>query len=71
MTSNAELDEETLRHDAAAHSRAARNEVVTEDYAAKRFVERHGEDLRYCHSTGAWFRWNTRIWAREETGLAF
>lgn len=67
----AEMDEEALRQDREAQPRAMPNDVVTEDWAAKKFAERHGDDLRYCHSTGSWFRWNSRIWAKEQTGLAF
>jgi putative DNA primase/helicase len=47
------------------------NDIVTEDSAALRFVQRHGQDLRYCHSTGAWFRWNTVFWVKDQTRLAF
>lgn len=47
------------------------NDIVTEDSAALQFVELHGEDLRYCHSTGAWFRWNGQFWAQDQVGVAF
>lgn len=47
------------------------NDVITEDSAAMQFVDLHGDDLRFCHSTGAWFRWNGVIWARDETGTAY
>src|SRR6266404_2980911 len=47
------------------------NDIVTEDSAAVQFVEQHGEDLRYCHSTGAWFRWNGVYWSKDQTGIAF
>jgi putative DNA primase/helicase len=47
------------------------NDIVTEDSAAVRFVELHGDNLRYCHSTGAWFRWNGSVWAKDQTGAAF
>jgi putative DNA primase/helicase len=47
------------------------NDIVTEDSAALQFVEEHGEQLRYCHSTGSWFRWNGQLWMRDETHLAF
>jgi putative DNA primase/helicase len=46
------------------------NDIVTEDSAAVEFVEQHGNDLRYCHSTGAWFRWNGVYWAKNQTGIA-
>jgi putative DNA primase/helicase len=47
------------------------NDIVTEDSAALEFVDRHGDALRYCHSTGAWFRWNTVFWQKDQTGIAF
>jgi putative DNA primase/helicase len=71
VKTNADLDDEAMRQDAKAPPRGKPNDVVTEDSAARSFVERYGNDLRYCHSTGAWFRWNGRTWTRERTGLAF
>jgi putative DNA primase/helicase len=47
------------------------NDIVTEDSAAVEFVERHGDALRFCHSTGAWFRFNGVTWQRDQTGIAF
>jgi putative DNA primase/helicase len=47
------------------------NDIVTEDSAAALFVEQHGDDLRYCHSSGGWFRWNGQIWRRDQTAIAF
>jgi putative DNA primase/helicase len=47
------------------------NDIVTEDSAALRFVERRGQDLRYCHSTGKWYRWNTAFWVIDQTRVAF
>ncbi|MCC8961724.1 hypothetical protein H8A95_05160 [Bradyrhizobium sp. Pear76] len=65
------MDEEALRQEREAYPRSMPNDVVTEDSAARQFVERFGENLRFCHSTGAWFRWNSRAWAKEQTGIAF
>jgi putative DNA primase/helicase len=50
---------------------ALRNFIITEDSAATDFVERHGEDLRYCHTTGTWFIFDTTHWQEDETGKAF
>jgi putative DNA primase/helicase len=50
---------------------ALANDIVTEDSAALQFIEDHQDDLRYCHSTDTWFRWNGIIWRRDETHLAF
>jgi putative DNA primase/helicase len=47
------------------------NDIVTEDSAAVEFVELHCDDLRYCHSSGKWFRWNGVIWEKDDTGIAF
>jgi putative DNA primase/helicase len=47
------------------------NHMVTEDYAATEFVERHGQYLRYCHTTGSWFVFKTTHWQKDETGEVF
>jgi putative DNA primase/helicase len=47
------------------------NDIVTEDSAALDFVERHHDALRYCHSSGAWFKWNGVFWQKDQTGIAF
>jgi putative DNA primase/helicase len=47
------------------------NDIVTEDSAALQFVETHGNDLRFCHATGAWFVWNGVYWQRNRKHLAF
>lgn len=44
------------------------NDVPTEDSAALAFVERHGENVRFCHSTGSWFVWNGVTWKPDQTG---
>jgi putative DNA primase/helicase len=44
---------------------------LTEDAVASTFAEKYRSQLRYCHDTGDWFRWNGQIWARENTALAF
>ena len=43
----------------------------TEDGFALAFADRHKNELRYCHSTGSWFRWTEVRWEREQTKLAF
>jgi putative DNA primase/helicase len=47
------------------------NDIVTEDSAAQMFVERYSEQIRYCHSTGAWFRWTGVRWQRDLTGSTY
>lgn len=47
---------------------ALRNFIITEDSAATEFIERHGEDLRYCHTTGAWFTFNGVYWGKDDVG---
>ena len=47
------------------------NDIVTEDSAAKQFVELHGDKIRYCHSHGKWFHWNGFYWEINDTSLAF
>jgi P4 family phage/plasmid primase-like protien len=45
--------------------------IITEDRVAAALVHRYGNDLRYCHHAGKWYRWNSSIWQREDTKLAF
>jgi putative DNA primase/helicase len=47
------------------------NDVISEDSAAQAFVEEHGRELRFCHSSGRWYRWNGQIWKQDETHKAF
>ena len=47
------------------------NIILTEDWVANRFVKECGHVLRYCHSTGLWFKWDDNIWRKQETRLAF
>ena len=47
------------------------NDIVTEDSAAVLFIERFGDDIRFCHSTGAWFVWKIVRWQRDLTGSVF
>lgn len=44
---------------------------LTEHSAALAFTRRHQQNLRYCHTTGAWFVWDGTRWAKNETRLAF
>jgi putative DNA primase/helicase len=47
------------------------DDIVTEDAAARRFAELFVGRLRYCHDTGAWFKWDGAIWRKSRTGEAF
>ena len=44
---------------------------LTEDGIATAFAEQYRNCLRYCHDTGSWFAWDSNIWRREGTMLAF
>ena len=48
-----------------------KNDIVTEDAAALRFVEEYADRLRFCHDTGRWFHWTGNIWEQNRTGVAF
>jgi putative DNA primase/helicase len=56
---------------AARSRRHANGPDPTEDAIATIFAEKYRAELRYCHDTGDWFRWNGNIWQRETTSLAF
>ena len=66
-TPTSKQDEPPLRRNSvtAAHS------FVTEDWVALAFTRAHRDDLRFCHTAGAWFRWTGAIWRKEVTRLAF
>jgi putative DNA primase/helicase len=42
-------------------------EHLTDLGNARRFVELHGRDIRYCHPERAWYVWDGRRWQRDET----
>jgi putative DNA primase/helicase len=46
------------------------NYIITEDSAATEFVERHGQDVRYCHTSGSWFIFKNTHWREDEVGEA-
>src|ERR1700704_5158898 len=47
------------------------DDIITEDSAAVRFIKQHGEQLRFCHSSGRWFRWNGFVWSIDKKGIPF
>jgi putative DNA primase/helicase len=67
----ADRDKPSPEGEQRAEGRAPANDIVTEDSAAVLFVEQYGNDLRFCHSTGAWFRWQLTSWSQDRTGIAF
>ena len=44
---------------------------LTEDGIALAFTAAFHNDLRYCHTTGAWFEWSGKAWRRDERKRAF
>jgi len=44
---------------------------LTEDSIAAVFADRFKDDLRYCHHTGTWYRWQNEGWRKEDTRLPF
>lgn len=44
---------------------------LTEDAVALAFAERHRDELRYCHSSGAWYVWVGTHWRQNGDGIAF
>jgi P4 family phage/plasmid primase-like protien len=44
---------------------------LTEHGIATVFTQRHRDDLRFCHTAGAWYIWTGTHWAKDETRLAF
>ena len=44
---------------------------LTEDGIALAFTAAFHDQLRYCHTTGAWFEWSGKAWRRDERKRAF
>lgn len=44
---------------------------LTEHGVALIFAQRREHDLRFCHTSGAWFHWTGTHWRRNRTKLAF
>jgi putative DNA primase/helicase len=47
---------------AAAAGGSLSNDIVTEDNVARRFAELYEGALRFCHDTGAWFKFDGNLW---------
>ncbi len=44
---------------------------ITQDDLAMDFIDKYGDDIRYCHTVGKWYQWNGIYWQPQETNLAF
>lgn len=44
---------------------------LTEHGVALAFAKRHDADLRYCHTSGIWYRWQGVRWVPDQTRKAF
>lgn len=47
------------------------DDLLTEDWAALQFAERHRGKLLYCHDMGRWHLWTGAAWKPNRTGVAF
>lgn len=50
---------------------AEEGDSISEDWVARKFGLSYGPEFIYCHSTGAWFRFDGSIWRYQETPIAF
>jgi P4 family phage/plasmid primase-like protien len=41
--------------------------VYSDRWLSRRFIEKHGDEVRYCGGLGGWLRWDGRCWRRDET----
>lgn len=55
----------------ATRARSPSNDVSTHDSVAISFATERGDDLKFCYSTGSWYRWTGVMWVRDETRLTF
>lgn len=64
------LADATAAWTASSSSRSvtALRDALTDLGNAERLVERHGAELRYCAALDAWYVWDGRRWAKDETG---
>lgn len=65
----AEIDA-LLADDAEDTKQLARGYDLTEDGVIRAFSDRHDGELLFDHTAGAWFRFGSHRWVREETLLA-
>lgn len=56
---------------ATAPLKLKKGQELSEDSLSLEFERRHANDLRYCHTAGAWYVWDGSRWKREGTRLAF
>ena len=47
------------------------DDIVTEDNVTIQFAKLYDGVLRFCHDTGAWFKFDGNLWQQNRTGLAF
>lgn len=47
------------------------SELLTEDWAARLYAQRHAGKLLYCHETGSWYGWNGAVWQPDRLQGAF
>ena len=50
---------------------APTSDLLTEDWAAQTFAQRHAGQLLFCHDSGAWHEWTGAAWAPNRTQVAF
>jgi putative DNA primase/helicase len=50
-------------------SSVSSNFPLTEMGNAERFVERHGQGLRYCHTWKTWLHFDGKRWVEDESGI--
>lgn len=65
-----DLTNEAFLHDGSSAS-ADGQVALTEHGVALAFAKRHGDDLRYCHTSGCWYRWEGARWVPDRTRKAF
>ncbi|MGA8150447.1 MAG: phage/plasmid primase, P4 family [Terriglobales bacterium] len=42
--------------------------AYSEDWLSQRFIQQHGENLRYVEVTGHWHVWTGQLWKQDDTG---
>jgi putative DNA primase/helicase len=70
MSSFGYRDFREAEREARAEKKAATpNDIPTHDSVALSFATERGDDLKFCYSSGSWYRWTGVMWVRDDTRL--
>ena len=74
LAGNARAGADWMREAAPEPAKAAPedgSDIITEGNVADAFAAKHRDELRFDHTVGRWFEWDSLRWRREETRMAY